>query len=385
MSDSPPGACDGDAEDLVWALTTADALWVSGRYDQAVNWVRRAAELAQEAGRHQRSVELAKAVSGLIAERNRIEACCDPSGSHEPALAASLDLKDDAPQSAGSCTQARPPLASLDEAALIEDLMHPQADVLRCPRIVPRVSRRDLVRDSVLNLELSHAFDDVPADTRQSMARAASVMTLSRYESFTAAGLALVLSGTVGIRASGQREPLITLGMGRVIFSRGTLDESASICVTGADTKARLAHWSDAAITTFLFHCPWTLDDLKAVGDELQTLVTASSGDFLRTMHPDTRRALLARMSTRVLLPQESLMHPGDPPWGLMIMGLGLLEVLEDRRVADVIGPGHIVFANDETHPIRASRLGATVLIASGEALQQLMIDHPDLRASLGH
>src|SRR5258708_27832391 len=54
-----------DPEDVSWALSTADALWRRGEYQDAINWIRKAATAASEAEADMRVIELAKAAADL--------------------------------------------------------------------------------------------------------------------------------------------------------------------------------------------------------------------------------------------------------------------------------------------------------------------------------
>jgi hypothetical protein len=49
-----------DARDVRWALETAQSLWTQGERREALQWVRRAAEAAAEAGADDRALSLAK-------------------------------------------------------------------------------------------------------------------------------------------------------------------------------------------------------------------------------------------------------------------------------------------------------------------------------------
>src|SRR6478609_8226846 len=67
-----PNAKPDDAEDVSWALSTAEAMWARGEHLEGIKWVRRAAEAASEAENDSRALELAKAaadLTGLIARR----------------------------------------------------------------------------------------------------------------------------------------------------------------------------------------------------------------------------------------------------------------------------------------------------------------------------
>ncbi|MFO0678842.1 MAG: hypothetical protein U0169_20105 [Polyangiaceae bacterium] len=60
-----PVAKTDDAEDVAWALQTAEAMWSGGDHGEALKWLRRAAEAASEAEADDRALELAKAAADL--------------------------------------------------------------------------------------------------------------------------------------------------------------------------------------------------------------------------------------------------------------------------------------------------------------------------------
>ncbi len=64
---SIPVSEPGDSDDVTLALETAEALWNKGDPNEALRWLRRAAEAAGHSGDDMRAVELAKAVADLNA------------------------------------------------------------------------------------------------------------------------------------------------------------------------------------------------------------------------------------------------------------------------------------------------------------------------------
>jgi len=62
---SIPTAIDTDAEDVIWALQTADALWKRRERVDAIVWLRRAAQAAGEAEDDDRALELARDAAEL--------------------------------------------------------------------------------------------------------------------------------------------------------------------------------------------------------------------------------------------------------------------------------------------------------------------------------
>src|SRR5258708_30772592 len=60
-----PSVLDTDAEDVIWALQTADTLWKRGERTDAIVWLRRAAQSAGEAEDDDRALLLAREAAEL--------------------------------------------------------------------------------------------------------------------------------------------------------------------------------------------------------------------------------------------------------------------------------------------------------------------------------
>jgi len=89
----PPPKAD-DPEDVSWALSTADALWKRGEYQDAINWIRRAATAASEAEDDLRVIELAKAAADLA---NIVAAFGTSKMPPPPDSVSEIDLADEEP------------------------------------------------------------------------------------------------------------------------------------------------------------------------------------------------------------------------------------------------------------------------------------------------
>jgi len=63
--DGIPPAAKTDAEDVVWALQTADALWKRHERVDAIVWLRRAAQAAAESQNDDRALTLARSAAEL--------------------------------------------------------------------------------------------------------------------------------------------------------------------------------------------------------------------------------------------------------------------------------------------------------------------------------
>jgi hypothetical protein len=60
-----PETQDSDSDDVRWALETANTMWTQGDKQEALKWLRRAAESAEQSGDDMRSLMLAKARAEL--------------------------------------------------------------------------------------------------------------------------------------------------------------------------------------------------------------------------------------------------------------------------------------------------------------------------------
>ncbi|WP_437282491.1 hypothetical protein WME90_18520 [Sorangium sp. So ce375] len=80
-----PPPHDEDNEDVHWALSTATALWGRGERDEALKWLRRAAEQASDANADLRALELFKAAAEVAQKIAAIEG--DPAAGAEPPTA----------------------------------------------------------------------------------------------------------------------------------------------------------------------------------------------------------------------------------------------------------------------------------------------------------
>ncbi len=97
-----PEAKPTDAEDVSWALSTAEAMWARGDHLEGIKWVRKAAEAAGDAENDERALELAKAASELtaqVARRSRASVDADAaSGSATPSAGPAVTSKSTPPK-----------------------------------------------------------------------------------------------------------------------------------------------------------------------------------------------------------------------------------------------------------------------------------------------
>src|SRR5690242_6927633 len=81
-----PSPDDDDAEDVAWGLTTGAALWKQGERYDAIVWLKRAVDAAEQAGAATRADELNRAATHLLASMSG-PAPVFPTTSEPPAAA----------------------------------------------------------------------------------------------------------------------------------------------------------------------------------------------------------------------------------------------------------------------------------------------------------
>ncbi|WP_437633149.1 cyclic nucleotide-binding domain-containing protein [Sorangium sp. So ce854] len=287
--------------------------------------------------------------------------------------AMALDLPPEAPPPEGAI-----PAIDIDPE-LAPDLPQPDA-----PGAAPAAALTG--RD----IEQIEAFADLPEEMHDELARAAQVDDLAPDEELAVDGAALVLNGSAAVCASIVDVPAERAAIRTLVPSRGTLADGIPLRVVAAADGARVAIWDQATIDNALRTCPWVVDELRAVADRLQSLAGATIGP-LGELEETLLRRVLGRLRLRPLAPGEPLVHAGNPMPGLVIIGAGALDLV-DERSHEIIGaarPGELLFASEllggQPAPsiARATAGGALVLIADHPVLRELFESTPELLSIL--
>lgn len=128
LSSTFPSPRDDDDEDVHWALSTAAALWARGERNEALRWLRRAAETASDANADERALELFKAAaevaSALEARPSDEENKAGAVASTAPP-AAGTALRPESSPSPGPVAKPITPVAPVAPAALVAPVFVP--------------------------------------------------------------------------------------------------------------------------------------------------------------------------------------------------------------------------------------------------------------------
>jgi hypothetical protein len=238
-----------------------------------------------------------------------------------------------------------------------------------------------------LDLQQVEAFADLPDDARDAFAAAAAVSALGEGEEVSGFALAYILSGTVDVAATMVDAPAARLAAGAVLRSRGTMEEGVPMRLIGVSSGV-VATWTDAEVQDAFRTCPWVEEDLRTAADRLQTLVGVTIGPLGERLDAYLREQIIGRLTMRTLAPGDVVVTAGQPVPGLLLVGIGELELVDPSRgdaVAGVVGSGEFLFAGEvlgagaAPHTARAGAGGALILFGDRMIAQELLVTCPPL------
>ena len=235
-----------------------------------------------------------------------------------------------------------------------------------------------------LDLDSVEAFADLPDDARAAFAAAAAVSVLGEGEEVSSFALAYILSGTVDVAATMVDAPAARLAAGAVLRSRGTTDEGVPMRLIGVSSGV-VATWTDAEVREAFRTCPWVEEDLRVAADRLQTLVGVTIGPLGERLDASIREQIIGRLTMRTLTAGEVVVTAGEQMPGLLLVGVGELELVDGDRIAGTVGSGEFVFptevlgGGDAPYTARAGPGGALILFGDRRIAQELLVTCPPL------
>lgn len=236
-----------------------------------------------------------------------------------------------------------------------------------------------------LVLDDVEAFADLPDDARTAFAAAATVHALEEGEEIGAFALAYIVSGKFDVAATVVDAPAVRLSAGAVLRARGTTEENVPMRLICAEGQGSVATWSDAAVEEAFRTIPWVEDDLRAAADKVQTLVGITIGPLGERLDVSIREEIVSRLEMRPLGPNEIVVQAGEPVPGLLLVGLGEIELVKGDAVTGVVGCGDFLFptevlgAGSAPATARAGKGGALVMFGDRRIAQELLVTCPPL------
>jgi hypothetical protein len=234
-----------------------------------------------------------------------------------------------------------------------------------------------------LDLAKVEAFADLPDDSRDRLANDATLKAYSKGEGIESFSLAYIVSGEAHVIASGAASQATTIGKGTVLLARGTLETTIGLRLASASPRAVIATWDAAGVEAAMGSCPWVEEELRATGDRIQALAGASLGALGERLSPDLRATIVDKMSIRTFAEHETIVTEGLPVPGILLVGLGTVDLVANQVVTTQVKPGEFVLpaealsAGPSPASARAGSGGALVFAADRKTTQELFATEP--------
>lgn len=301
----------------------------------------------------------------------------EPPRRHTPTPTAEMPIPPEgALLAAASLRETRPDLAgTLSAAAEAHDDAHDEREPPEAPA----------ARGAAPDLDEVEAFADLPDEERARFSEIAEVHALRHEEEVAGFGLAYILEGELDVSATMVDAPAVRLVAGAVIRARGTTEDGVPMRLICSSETARLATWTDEAVAEAFRNCPWVEDDLRAAADRYQTMVGITIGPLGERLDAQIRAHIMSRLTMRSLLPGEVVVNEGEPVPGLVLVGVGELELSSGDEPRGTVSSGDFLFAgavlNLDPAPAtaRAGKSGALVMQGDRGVAQELLVTCPPL------
>jgi hypothetical protein len=262
---------------------------------------------------------------------------------------------------------------------------HPAATEPHTPVHASQRNPESAVGTATLDLSEVEAFSDLPEDARETFAKAATISRITAGEEVSGFALAYVMAGEVDVAATLVDATASHLTKGGVLRARGTPTENVPLRLVCTTPEGCVAVWTDDAVTEAFTSCPWVEDDLRAASDYVQTLAGVTMGPLGDRLDAMLRDLVTSRLTVRSLLAGEVLVEAGSVVPGIVVVGVGRLELFDKDSVVRVVRSGEFLFpeqilgAGPAPYGARAGAGGALVMAGDRRTAQELMVTVPPL------
>ena len=230
------------------------------------------------------------------------------------------------------------------------------------------------------------ALGQLSPSLREGLLKAATIESLSAEEEITISGLAFVITGHAAIQATVAEASAGILNAGELLYAKSPISETVSLRLVAEADHTQIALWDAKTAEDVLSSSPELLDRLKVASARVQAIVGCSMGAMGERLDESLRTLAIERLETRILQPNEVLAAAGLPVPGMIIVGVGTVDIDDDGgEVKDKLVPGDFLFATEvlgaEAAPAtaRAGARGAIVLFGARAVAYELLVTCPPL------
>jgi hypothetical protein len=231
------------------------------------------------------------------------------------------------------------------------------------------------------------ALGQLGANIREALLQAATIESLGVEEEVIVSGLAFVITGQASIQATVAEAEAGILKAGELLYAKSPIADTFSLRLVAESEQTQIALWDAKTAEEALSASPDLLSKLKISSARAQAIVGCSMGAMGERLDESLRTLTIERLETRILQPKEVLAHAGLPVPGMVIIGVGSIELDDDggEKGGDDLMPGDFLFATEvlggEAAPAtaRAGAKGAIVLFGARALAHELLLTCPPL------
>ena len=222
---------------------------------------------------------------------------------------------------------------------------------------------------------------------REALLKAATIESLGVEEEVTVSGLAFVITGQASVQATIAEAEAGVLNAGELLYAKSPIADTVSLRLVAESEQTQIALWDAKTAEDALSAAPELLQKLKIASARAQAIVGCSMGAMGERLDESLRTLAIERLETRILQPNEVLAHAGLPVPGMVIVGVGSIELDDDggEKAGANLLPGDFLFATEvlggEAAPAtaRAGAKGAIVLFGGRAVAHELLMTCPPL------
>jgi hypothetical protein len=280
------------------------------------------------------------------------------------------------------------PVAEIDSSALISDAppsMPPEVapaielTAPEVPPLAPPVLEGPPALVRVLEaLPLTH-------EQKQALAKSATIETLADEEDVSIGCLALVLEGAGAVQAAVTDITAVAVKPGEFLYARSSIADTLSLRIVAEANPTVVALW-DSSADDVIGRTPELALALKRASDRTQAIAGCTMGLVGERLDESLRALAIDQLEVRVLGPNEVIAAAGQPVPGMVIVGVGVVELDGDANgEGDRLGPGDFLFATQvlgggaAPATARAGAKGAIVLFGARAVAHELLVTCPPL------
>jgi hypothetical protein len=280
-----------------------------------------------------------------------------------------------------------PTVTEIESAELVSDVPPPPSSV---PQPIELTSADDVPIEPPVPIEgppaLVAALGKLPLTHAQkvALARTATIESLASEEDVSIGCLALLLDGAGSVQAAVTDVTAVALKTGDFLYARSSIADTLSLRIVAEADPTIIALW-DASADEVLAATPDVALDLKRASDRTQAIAGCTMGPVGERLDEGLRATAIDQLEVRVLAPNEIIASAGQPVPGMVIVGVGVVELDGDGVTGERLGPGDFLFASQvlgggpAPATAKAGAKGAILLFGARAVAHELLVTCPPL------